>query len=79
MAKEIIYTKHALEMLNFRRISKSNLRNCVNNPDKTLLGGEDRKVHYKKIGKKALKVVVSENEKVFVITCHWIASSRIKL
>ncbi|KKU17151.1 MAG: hypothetical protein UX25_C0015G0013 [Candidatus Woesebacteria bacterium GW2011_GWC2_45_9] len=79
MVKEIIYSKHALEMLSFRKIGKRDIKSCLRASDKVSLGRKGRKIYYKGIGKKVLKVVVAENKSIVVVTCHWIASDRIKL
>lgn len=79
MAKEIVYTKHALEMLSFRKIRKSDIKSCLSASDKVSSGRKERNIYYKRIGKKVLKVVVAENNRIVVVTCHWIASDRIKV
>lgn len=77
---KIIYTKHAEEMLAFRRLGKELVKKCVENPSKILPAKEGRKVYLKDLGKNFLKVVVSEEERTTVIiTAYWIAKEQVKM
>jgi len=78
MAKKIVYTKHAEEMLTLRNIKKGTVADCLKNPFKKLKSRKGRKIFLKNFGKNKLKVVAIENEEFLVITCHWIAPGRIK-
>lgn len=78
MAKKIIYTKHAEDMIGLRKIKRSSVADCLRDPDKTLKSRKERKIFLKNFGKNNLKVVAIENEEFLVITCHWIAPERIK-
>lgn len=76
----IIYTKHAKEMLLNRDIKQKLADKCANNPDKILLGEDDKKIYLKDFGKNFLKLVVyEESEHKTIITVHWLAKSRVKL
>lgn len=75
----IIYTKHALEMLKLRNISKDLSDECVESPDKTLPGKEEKKIHLKDCGKNFLKLVVAhESPDKIVVTVHWLEKKRLK-
>lgn len=78
MTRKVTYTKHAIEMLSLRRIKKQSVEKCLKEPDKILPSRKRRKIYFKNFGKNDLKVVGAENEEFVVITCHWIASSRVK-
>lgn len=56
----IIYTKHAKEMLLHRGIKQKFADQCANNPDRIILGDDDKKIYLKDFGKNFLKLVVSE-------------------
>lgn len=76
---KIKFTKHAREMLVFRRIKKKQVEATVKNPDDKSIGKSGKDVLYKNFGKNYLKVVISkEKGNVIVITDHWIAKKRIK-
>ena len=76
---KIKFTKHAREMLVFRRIKKEQVEATLENPDDRLIGKSGKDVLYKNFGKNYLKVVISkEKDEVIVITIHWIAKKRIK-
>ncbi|OGE05136.1 hypothetical protein A3B51_02030 [Candidatus Curtissbacteria bacterium RIFCSPLOWO2_01_FULL_41_18] len=76
---KIKFTKHAREMLVFRRIKKEQVEATVKNPEDRSTGKSGKDVLYKNFGKNYLKVVISkEKGNVFVITNHWIAKKRIK-
>ncbi|OGM29595.1 hypothetical protein A2630_01245 [Candidatus Woesebacteria bacterium RIFCSPHIGHO2_01_FULL_44_10] len=75
---KIRYTKHALEMLKLRKIEKSSVENCLKNPDIKIPGKSIAKIYLKRLGNKYLKVVAVKNKEIIIITCHWLATSRIK-
>ena len=76
---KIKYTKHAEEMLAFRKIKSNQVKDTIKNPEIELPGRNEKLVLYKNFGKNYLKVVISkENGSVLVITNHWIAKKRIK-
>lgn len=75
----IIYTKHAEEMLIFRKLKKSWVRKCIDNPDEILNAKEGKKAYLKDFGNNYLKVIVSkEKDDIFVITLYWLAKKKIK-
>lgn len=77
---KIIYTKHAEEMLIFRRISKSLADQCALDPDQTLPTRQGKKIYLKDFGKNYLKLVVAQEGNILVIiTLHWLAKRRIKV
>lgn len=78
MSKKIIYTKHAKEMLEFRNIKKDFIEKCINNPDKILEGNKNKQIYLKDFGKNYLKIIVSSEKEIVVITCYWIHYGRIK-
>ena len=76
---KVVFTKHAAEMLSFRRIKKEFVEETVKNPDDTLEAKSGKMIYFKDFGKNFLKVVVAkEDDKAVVITEHWIAKKRIK-
>lgn len=75
----IRYTKHALENLVKRKISKNKVRKCLENPDIKSSGTQGKTLYLKDYGKNFLKVVVSEEEgDQIVITQHWLDKKRVK-
>ncbi len=75
----IVYTKHAQEMLKYRRIKQELADECAINPDYTLPEEENYKIYLKDYGKNYLKLVVSEEEKhKVIITVHWLDKKRVK-
>lgn len=75
----IKYTKHALENLVKRRISKSKVEKCLENPDIKTSGIKGKDILLKDFGKNFLKVVTAqEGDDIVVITEHWIDKKRVK-
>ncbi len=76
---DIIYTKHAKEMLVFRNIDKTLIKKCIENPDQILPAREGKHIYLRNFGKNYLKAVVAQEENVLIIiTIHWLAKKRIK-
>lgn len=76
---KVKFTKHAEEMLLFRKIKKEQVVAAIEKPDDKSKGESDKKVLYKDFGENYLKVViVKEKNEVVVITEHWIAKKRVK-
>ncbi len=76
---KITFTKHAREMLLFRRINKEQVEEVIHHPDDKSAGKSGKTVLYKNFGKNYLKVVIlKEKDEIVVITNHWIAKKRIK-
>lgn len=76
---KLIYTKHAEEMLVFRRIKKGQVRECTQNPDQIVPIREGKTAYLKDFGKNFLKlIVVEEGVNIIIITLYWIAKRRIK-
>lgn len=75
----IKFTKHAREMLAFRRIKQSMADETVNNPDETLPAERGLKSYLKDFGKNYLMMVVAEEEgDKIVVTLHWLDKKRVK-
>ena len=75
----IIYTKHAREMLVFRKIGKDKVESCIKNPDDVSAAKEGKEAYLKNFGKNYLKIIVSkEGPSLVVITLHWLAKRRVK-
>ena len=75
----IIYTKHAEEMLAFRKIRKEFVEKCLKNPDDKLPAKEGKLAYFKNFGKNYLKVIVSEEGKdLIVVTPYWFAKKKVK-
>jgi len=76
---KIIYTKHAKEMLIFRKIPKSLADQCAMNPDQTLPTRQGKKIYLKDFGENYLKLVIAHEEDILIIvTLHWLAKRRAK-
>ena len=76
---KIVYTRHAQEMMIMRGISSSLVEECVQNPDKTMLGRNGKVLYLKDLGKNYLKVIVKQEDSTFlVITFHWLEKRRVK-
>lgn len=76
---KIKFTKHAGEMLAFRKIKREQVEAAIKKPDDSSKGENNRQVLYKDFGKNYLKVViVKEKNEIVVITEHWIAKKRLK-
>ena len=58
----IIYTKHAKEMLIFRKIKENFVEECINNPDEILPTREFKKIYLKDFGENYLKLIISEED-----------------
>lgn len=66
-------------MLVFRKITRELIEQTIKNPDDQKDSRESKSVLYKNFGKNYLKVVIAkEEDKVVVITEHWIAKMRLK-
>lgn len=75
----IIFTKHAKEMLIFRKLKEDLVEECANNPDQVLSAREGKKIYLKDFGKNFLKVIVGEEgEDKVIVTLYWLAKRRIK-
>lgn len=75
----IVFTKHAKEMLVFRKIKEGLVNECINNPDQILPTREYKKIYLKDFGKNYLKLIVlEEDEERVIITLYWFAKRRIK-
>ena len=76
---QIVYTKHAIEMVNFRNIKKQQIEQCIMSPDRTFIVREDRKAYLKKFGKNYLKLIAYETRsQIIIITCYFIAKNVLK-
>ena len=75
----IKYTKHAEEMLVFRKISKGLADQTVDTPDEILPAEEGKKIYLKDLGKNYLMLVVAEErgDKI-IVTLHWLDKKRVK-
>jgi len=77
---KILYTKHAQEMIVFRKLNKRLIGKCVKNPTKVLPAKLGRKIYLKDFGKNFLKLVVSkEGSNLVIITAYWLEKKRAKM
>ncbi len=75
----IKYTKHALENLLKRKITKDKVKKCLESPDIRTAGTNGKTIFLKDFGKIFLKVIASEEGKnMVVITEYWIDKKRVK-
>jgi len=66
---EIIYTDHAEEEIEKRAMKKEDIEDTLNNPDIVLQGRGNKKIAFKKIGNRKIKVIYTlEGNKIIVIT-----------
>lgn len=64
-------------MLILRGVSKEMADETANNPDKTSLSRDGKKIYLKDFGKNYLMLVVSEEmDEQIVVTLHWLAKKR---
>jgi hypothetical protein len=77
--KNIVFTKHALERMNKRSISKDKIWQVINNPDKTLNKSSNRtkgvtKKYLKELSGRSYQVVASylKQEKKYLIISTWV-------
>lgn len=76
---KIVYTKHAQEMLVFRNVTKRLVDQCVKSPNIIKSARENKLVYLKDCGVNYLKIVVSKEEnRLIIITLHWLAKQRVK-
>jgi len=76
---KIIFSDHALVKINQRKISKKLVIKTVKSPDFLRPSYGFREEKYKKFNKNYLKVViVKENEKITIVTVHWVAKIKIR-
>ena len=75
----IVFSDHALIKIGQRKISKELVIKATKNPDFLRPSYGFREERYKKFTKNYLKVVViKEDEKMVVVTVHWVAKIKIK-
>lgn len=75
----ISYTKHAREMIVFRKLDEKKVAECVNAPDRVLSARDGKMQYLKEFGSKYMKVIVAnEGENVVVITVYWFAKKRLR-
>ena len=69
--KNIVFTKHALERMNKRSISKDRIWQVVNHPDKTF---KKEKKYLKEIGDRKYQVVATHlpKEQKYLVISTWV-------
>ena len=73
----IEYTDYAEMKTAKRELSKTDIENTLENPDKLLEGKDGRKIAQKIIGKYLLRVVFEEHQSIYkVITVYYSKSER---
>ena len=75
MVKEIIYTKHALERLEMRAISKETIEDAIKNPDEMFKKNEIIIVH-KLFGEKMLRVFYRENGNTITVILAYLTYTK---
>lgn len=76
----IIFSQHALVKLEQRKIIRRFVLETVKNPELIRPSYSLRDELYKKFGKYYLKVVVKRyNNRIIVLTMHWVAKTKKKL
>lgn len=77
--KQIVFTKHAEEMLLVRRINKIMVVSCLTQPTRVVQAKKDTSAYLKEFDAQCLKVIAAEEkDALVVITVYWIAKSRAK-
>ncbi len=64
---KIIYTDHAEENINERKLSKKGIEDIVKNPEKVMDARFDRKIAQKILGDKLLRVIYEQEDNVYII------------
>jgi len=64
---KIIYTDHAEENINERKLSKKGIEDIVKNPEKAMDARFDRKIAQKILGDKLLRVIYEQEDNVYII------------
>lgn len=76
-AVRMVFTKHALEVLDKRNISNKLVEHSINLPDFRIAVEGGRFILLKKFGGKFLKIVVAnKQDEIVIITGHWLALKR---
>lgn len=74
---KFIYTNHAKENLEERKIKKEVIENAILYCDNIIEGGKGRKIAHKIIGQKLLRVIYKEYKKAYiVITAYYTKPER---
>jgi len=74
---KIVYSEHAKEKIEERKISEKIIETAILRPDKILESRFERKIIHKIIGSKLLRVVVKEENDIFiVITAYYTKPER---
>jgi spore maturation protein CgeB len=64
---EVIFTKHAMDMLNERKFNEEQIISIIENPDWKEEKEDDVWHAFKKVGKKVLRVVVKGKEESYTV------------
>ena len=66
MSKDILYTKHAEDMVKLRKISKELVDEALSNPDE-IINQNETKINHKIIGDKMLRVIYKESGNSYIV------------
>ena len=76
---EIVFSRHAKLKLGQRKISRELVLETIDEPEFSVMGRNFREELHRRFGQNYLKVVVEKgNDKIFVITAHWVAKFKYK-
>lgn len=75
----IVFTKHAITVMQLRGLDEAILAKAIRKPDMILPTHNGKHVYLKDMGKNCLKIIISEErDALVVITAYWIAKERVK-
>ena len=66
MSRNILYTKHAEDMVKLRKISKELVDRALIDPDETI-DQEETKINHKVVGDKMLRVIYKESRNSYIV------------
>ena len=76
---QIVYTKHAIQRLLLRGISKKKVNLAIDDSDYKERGVSGATIYYRDFGKNYLKVITQiTGNKIIIITLHWVDAKRVK-
>lgn len=74
---DVVYTHHAEEKIEERKLSKAIIENALKNPDTVLESVSGKRIAHKLIRKKLLRIVYrTESEKYVIITAYFTEPER---
>lgn len=70
---EIEFSKHSIERLKHRKISRNRVIHTISHPDEQPPSSRERRLNRKRFGSKILEVVTkNEDTKIIIITAYYL-------